>query len=157
MWKCLRLAETSECHVRVIKNMYDGTTTTVKCAARLTEELEVRVELQQGSVLRPFHLVIIMDKLTRDIRKEALWDMMFADDTALSIQSHRELENDLGIWRNALEGRDLKASRSKTEYLKVGCANLGEKLNLLGDLAKREKTSNIFVQQLVVMEDVGKR
>ena len=29
MWKCLRLAKTSECCLKVIKDMYDGATTTV--------------------------------------------------------------------------------------------------------------------------------
>ena len=46
MGECLRLAETSECYVRVIKvkDMY-GATTTVRCAAGLTEEFEVGVGL----------------------------------------------------------------------------------------------------------------
>ena len=37
-----------------------------------------------------------------------LWDMLFADDIVLSRQNHRELEDDLEIWRNALERRGLK-------------------------------------------------
>ena len=45
LWECLRLAETSECYIRIIKDMYDGTTTTVKSAAGLTEEFEVGVGL----------------------------------------------------------------------------------------------------------------
>ena len=71
MWECLQLAETSECYVRVIKDMYDGATTTVRCVAGLTEELEVGVGFHQGSALSPFLFVVIMDKLTEDIRKEA--------------------------------------------------------------------------------------
>ena len=49
------------------------------------------------------------------IEKEAQWDMMFADDIALSRQNHKELKEDLEIWRNALERRGLKVSRSKIE------------------------------------------
>ena len=79
MWECLRLAETSECYVRVIKDMYDGATTTVRCAARPTEEFEVGVGLHHGSTISPFLFAIIMNKLTEDIRKEVPWDMMFAD------------------------------------------------------------------------------
>ena len=41
LWECLQLAETSECYVRIIKNMYDRATTTVKNAAGLTEEFKV--------------------------------------------------------------------------------------------------------------------
>ena len=68
-----------------------------------------------------------------------IWDMLFADDIVLSRQNHWELEDDLEIWRNALERRGLKMSRSKTEYLKTGGVNNGEKLKLLGEKVKRAK------------------
>ena len=88
--ECLRFAETSECYIRIIKDMYDGATTTVRSAAGLTEEFKVGVQLHQGSALIPFLCAIIMDKLTESIRKDAPWDMLFADNTVLSRQNHRE-------------------------------------------------------------------
>ena len=99
--------------------MYDGATTTVKSAAGLTEEFKVGVGLHQGSAPSQFLFAIIMDKLTENIRKDAPWDMLFADDIVLSKQNCRELEDDLEMWRSALERKDLKVSRSKTEYLKA--------------------------------------
>ena len=54
LWECLRLAETSECYITIIKDMYDGATTTVRSAAGLTEEFQVGVGLHQGSALSPF-------------------------------------------------------------------------------------------------------
>ena len=89
LWECLRFAETSECYVTIIKDMYDGATTTVRSAAGLTEEFKVGVELHQGSALSPFLFAIIMDKLTENIRKDAPWDMLFADDIVLSRQNCR--------------------------------------------------------------------
>ena len=53
MRECLWLAKTWECYVRVIKDMYDGATTTVKCAAGLTEHFEVGVGLHEGSAVQP--------------------------------------------------------------------------------------------------------
>ena len=100
--------------------MYDEATTTMKSEAGLTEELKVGIGLHQGSALIPFLFEIIIDRLTEDIRKDTPWDMLFADDIVLSRQNYRELEEDLEIWRNALERRGLKVSRSKTEYLRVG-------------------------------------
>ena len=64
MWECLRLAETSECYVRVIKVMYDGATT-VRCAAGLTEEFKVGVGLYQGSALSQFLLPSLWTNLQR--------------------------------------------------------------------------------------------
>ena len=99
----------------------------MRIAAGLIEEFKVGVGLHQGSALSPFLFAIIMDKLTEDIRKDAPWDMLFADDIMLSRQNHRELEDDLEIWRNALNRRGLKVSRSKTEYLMAGGMDDGVK------------------------------
>ena len=65
--------------------------------------------------------------------------MLFADDIVLSRQNHRDLENDWKISRNAREGRGLKVSRSKTEYLKAGDVDDGEELKLQGEKVKRAK------------------
>ena len=54
LWECLRLAETSKCYVRIIKNMCDGATTTVRSAVGLTEKFKVGVGLHQGSALSLF-------------------------------------------------------------------------------------------------------
>ena len=80
-----------------------------------------------------------MDKLTEDTRKDASWDMLFADDIMLSRQNHRELKDDMEIWRNALERRGLKLSQRKTEYLKAGGADEREELKLQGAKVKRAK------------------
>ena len=54
---------------------YEGARTSVRSAAGLTEDLEVRVGLHHA--LSPFLFAIIMDVVTKDVRKEAPWDMMF--------------------------------------------------------------------------------
>ena len=144
-------------NINKYKDMYDVATTTVRSAAGLTKEFKVGVGLHQGSALGPFLFAIIMDRLTEDIRKNAPCYMLFADDIVLSRQNHRELGEDLEIWRNALERKGLKVSRSKTEYLRVGGVDDGEELKLQGEKVKRAKTSNTWVQQLVTMEDVKKK
>ena len=88
--------------------MYDGATTTVRSAAGLANKFKVGVGLHQDSALSPFLFAIIIDRLTEDIKKNAPWDMLFADDIVLCRQNHRELEEDLEIWRNALDRRRRK-------------------------------------------------
>ena len=51
LWECMRLAETSECYIKIIKDMYDGATTNERSAAGLTKEFKVGVGLHQGSAL----------------------------------------------------------------------------------------------------------
>ena len=96
LWEFLRLAETSKCYIGIIKDMYDEMTT-VRSAAELTEEFKVDVGIHQGSALSPFLFAVIMDKLTKDVRKDEQWDMLFADVMVLPRQNHRELEDDLEI------------------------------------------------------------
>ena len=139
LWECLRLAETSECYKKIIQDMYNGATTTVRSAAGLTKECKVGVGLHQGSALRPFLFAITIDRLTADIRNDAPCDMLFVDDIVLCRQNHRELEEDLEIWRNALERRGLKVSRSKTKYLRVGYVQDGKELKLQREKIKRAK------------------
>ena len=43
----------------------------------------MEVGLHQGSAFSPFLFAIMMDSLTENIRKEAPWQMMFADDVVL--------------------------------------------------------------------------
>ena len=119
--------------------MFDGATTTVRSAAGLTKEFKVGIGLYQDSALSPFLFAIIIDRLTEDIRKDAPWDMLFEDDIVLSKKNHRELEEDLEIWKNALKRRGLKVSRSKTEYLRVGDVDDGEELKRQGEKVKRAK------------------
>ena len=54
LWECLRSAKTSECYIRIIKDMYDKATSTVRSAAGFTEKFKVGVGFHQGSVLSPF-------------------------------------------------------------------------------------------------------
>ena len=100
--------------------MYERAKTAVRSTAGLTEEFEVGVGLHQGSALSPFLFTIIMDKLMEGIRMAAPWDMLFADDIVLCREDQRGLEESLEVWRNALEKRGMKVSRTKTAFLKVG-------------------------------------
>ena len=66
-----------------------------------------------------------MDSLTENIRKEAPWQMMFADDVVLGAREKNVLELELEQWREALEKRGMKVSRAKTEYMCLNGTSLG--------------------------------
>ena len=54
LWECLRLAETSECYIRIVKDMHDRATTTVRSTAGLNKEFKVEFGLHQDSSLSLF-------------------------------------------------------------------------------------------------------
>ena len=109
----------AEKYVRVIQDMYIGSETRVRCAVGTTATFKVEVGLHQGSALSPFLFAVVLDQLTKEVRREAPWNMMFADDIILASKNKDLLEQDLERWRLALETRGMKINRTKTEYLCV--------------------------------------
>ena len=119
VWYCMRKSGLAEKYVRIVQDMYDGSTTAVRCAVGVTEGFEVKVGLHQGSALSPCLFAMVMDRMTDDIREEAPWTMMFADDIVICSESKEQVEEKLESWRYALERRGMKVNRRKTEYMCV--------------------------------------
>ena len=63
---------------------------------------------------------IVMDCLMEKVRLEAPWNMMFADDVVLCMETKEKVEEQLESWRRALVDQGLKVNRQKTEYLYAG-------------------------------------
>ena len=79
----------------------------------------MKVGLHQGSALSPCLFAMVRDRMTDDIREEAPWTMMFADDIVICSESKEQVEEKLESWRYALERRGMKVNRRKTEYMCV--------------------------------------
>ena len=99
LWECMGLEGTSEHYVEVVIDMYDKAKIAVRSAAGLTDEFMVGFGLHQGSAFSPFLFAAIMEVLTKDILREAPWDMLFADSIVLCRERRQELEEALGAWR----------------------------------------------------------
>ena len=99
--------------------MYDDSTTAVMCAVGVTEGFEVKVGLHQGSTLSHCLFAMVMDRMTDEIREEAPWTMMFADDIVICSESKEHVDEKLESWRYALERRGINVNRRKTEYICV--------------------------------------
>ena len=119
VWYCMRKSGLAEKYVRIVQYMYDDSTTAVMCAVGVTEGFEVKVGLHQGSALSPCLFAMKMDRMTDEIREEAPWTMMFADDIVICSESKEQVEEKLESWRFALERRGMKVNRRKTEYMCV--------------------------------------
>ena len=62
---------------------------------------------------------MVMDRMTDEIREEAPWIMLFADDIVICSESKKPVEEKLESWRYALERRGMIVNRRKTEYMCV--------------------------------------
>ena len=123
LWYCMRKSGIQEKYVQLVQNMYKESETVVKCAVETTESFKAKVGLHQGSALSPFLFAVIMDRLTDEISRELPWTMLFADDIVICEETSEEVKRRLESWRYALERREMKVSRSKTEYLCINGGN----------------------------------
>ena len=61
----------SQIWVRSVMSLYEGAKTRVRVDSVLSEELEVKVEMHQGSVLPPFLFAVVVDVVTEFAREGA--------------------------------------------------------------------------------------
>ena len=58
-----------------------------------------------------------MDEVTKDIQGDIPWCMLFADDVVLVDESREGVNRKLELWRQTLESKGFRLSRTKTEYM----------------------------------------
>ncbi|XP_023228302.1 uncharacterized protein LOC111628700 [Centruroides sculpturatus] len=131
--------------------MYEGAETQIKSNVGTTEVFFVNVDLHQGSALSPYLLDAIMDLLVRDVKCEAPWSMLFADDIVPCELFQTKAEKKREDWKKVLEERGMKIGRTKTAYMILNgrtsvilkskmCRSLWFRvLNILGHLSRWEE------------------
>ena len=58
----------------------------------------------------PIPFAVIMDCMTREVQKEAQWDMLFPDDVVVCLETKEGVEQRLDMWREAMELRGMRVS-----------------------------------------------
>ncbi|KAJ7979012.1 Retrovirus-related Pol polyprotein LINE-1 [Quillaja saponaria] len=117
LWWVLEKKKVPTKYVEVIKDMYEGVLTRVRTVDGMTGEFPITIGVHQGSSLSPYLFALVMDELTYNIQDRAPWCMLFADDIVLVDETREGLNSKLEMWRNALESKGLRLSRTKTEYM----------------------------------------
>ena len=138
IWWALRKKNVGEEYIKVIQDMYDGCTTSVRTLIGSTESFEVKVGLHQGSALSPLLFITVMDVISKEVGRGPPHAMLFADDLVLCESTREEAEEQLEVWRNAIENKGLRVSRKKTEYLPPSSCH--DKVKLGGEEIKNVTT-----------------
>ena len=81
---------------------------------------------------------MVMDRMTDEIREEAPWTMMFADDIVICSESKEQVEEKLESWRYALERRGMNANRRKRKYMCVNERQVNGSVKMQEEVAKVE-------------------
>ena len=111
-------------YVRLIKDMYDGVKTRVRTVGGDSDQFSVMMGVHQGLALSPFLFALVMDVLTRHIQGDVPWCMLFENDIVLIEETRDGVSVQLEVWRQTLESKGFKLSKTKTEYLE--CKFSGE-------------------------------
>ena len=78
-----------------------------------TDDFSTMIGLHQRSALSPYLFALVMDEVTRDIP----WCMLFEDDVVLVDENRTGVNQKLELWRETLEFKGFRLSRTKTEYM----------------------------------------
>ncbi|KAK9157750.1 hypothetical protein Scep_004324 [Stephania cephalantha] len=117
LWWVLERKRVHARYIDTIKDMYDGVITSIKTFGGATKEFPITIGLHQGSALSPYLFTLVIDELTRHIQEDIPWCMLFADDIVLVDETKDGVNKKLELWRNTLESKGFKLSRTKTEYM----------------------------------------
>jgi hypothetical protein len=164
MWWALQKHKVSSKSITLIKDMYDNVVTGVRTSDRDTNDFLINIGLHQGSVLSPYLFALVMDEVIRDIQGGIPWCMLFAGDVVLVDESRTGVDKKLELWRQTLEGKGFRHSRSKTEYMKCdfsATTHEEEDVRLDGQVVPKKDTFHYLVSMLQkngdIDEDVSHR
>ena len=114
MWWTLDKYKVPMKYVGLIKDMYNNVVTIIRTSNGDTDDFPIRIGLHQGSTLSSYLFALMMDEVTRDIP----WCMLFTDVVVLVDESRTGVNQKLKLWRETLESKGFRLSRTKTEYMR---------------------------------------
>ena len=77
---CMRKSGVVEKYVGLVHDMYQSSMKVVRCAVVVTNGFRADVGLCQVLTPNTFVFVMVMDRLTDEVRQEFPWTLMFADE-----------------------------------------------------------------------------
>ena len=163
MWWALDRHKVPTKYVALIKDMYNNVMTRVRTSDGDTDDFPIKIGLHQGSTLSPYLFALVMDEVTRDIQGDIPWCMLFADDVVLVDESRAGVNRKLELWRQTLESKGFRLSRTKTEYMRCdfGATHEEGDVSLEGQVVPKRDTFRYLGSMLQrdgdIDEDVSHR
>ena len=143
MWWALEKHKVPAKYITLIKDMYNNVVTSVRTSDVDTDDFPIKIGLHQGSALSPYLFALVMDEVTRGIQGDIPWCMLFADDVVLVDDSRTGVNRKLELWRQTLESKGFRLSRTKTEYMMCGFSTTRceeEEVSLDGQVVPQKDT-----------------
>ena len=95
-----------------------------------------------------------MDELSKDVRHQDLWELLYADDLVITAASKGEMEVRLRRWQEALETKGFKVNAGKSEVM--ASSKTGDEQLMVEDIHGLElKQSKAFKYLGSTLSDKG--
>ena len=114
IWWARRKLDVEEWIVWLVHRMYAYARSRVCVGEGFCQEFEVKVGVQQGSVLSPLLFIIVLEALSCELRTHVSWEDLYADDLVVIADSLEECVRRLLIWKEAMEKKGLRVNAGKT-------------------------------------------
>ena len=105
-------------YVTLIKDIYNNVVTSVRINDGNTDYFPIKIGLHRELALNPYLFALVMDEVTSNIQGDIPWCMLLADDIVLVDKSQTGVNRKLELWRQTLESKDFRLSRTKTKYMR---------------------------------------
>ena len=115
----LRRKGVTEHLVNWIMSFYKGCKTAVSVDRELSSSFSLKVGVHQGSALSTILFIMVMDVLKEDVRDGSLMELLHADDLVLCGESLNEVMDKYGLWKNALERKNLRVNFDKAKSMQL--------------------------------------
>ena len=100
--------------------MYANAQSLFRVGEGFSKEFEVKVRVNQGSVLSPLLFIIVLEALSCEFQAGVPWEDLYADDLVIIADSLEECVRRLLIWKKAMEKKGLRVNAGKTKVQACG-------------------------------------
>ena len=120
LWWATHCVSVPEWIVIIIQAMYIDAKTEVGVNGSYSDEFEVKVGVNQGSVLSPLLSITVLEALTREFRTSCPWELLYADDLVLIAETTDLLMEKLKLWKDNMENKGLRVNMGKIKVMICG-------------------------------------
>ena len=113
----LRKLDVDEWLIRTIMALYTEASTVVRTDAGLSERLEVKVGLHQGSVLNSLLFAAVMNVVSSETRSGLPSKLLYADDLLLMAPTIEQVGRRVAEWRANLLDKGLNVNAGKSKVM----------------------------------------
>ena len=89
--------------IRAVTTMYRKSNSLIRVNNTVGDQFDVKVGVHQVSVLSPLLFVVVLEALKRECRSTLPWELLYANDSAIMIESLEELDTCYATWKHCME------------------------------------------------------